>query len=181
MKKNIFPILFFLFFGFVSSNGQQKRPDSAQSILKVSLDKARASKKNVLIIYHATWCKWCLKLDSVLQEPAIKNIFNEHYIIAKLDIREEGEKIKTHENPGAFKTLIKYGGKESGIPFMVFLNRNGKMIANSNVMPKKQNIGYPGADKEISAFIDLLKKTAPRMTKKQCAIISDFLNRNTSK
>jgi thioredoxin-related protein len=179
MKKNIYPLLFFLFFTSVSSTGQQIQPDSAQSILKEALRKARDSKKNVFIIYHATWCQWCLKLDSVLEEPAVKNILDEHYIITKLDVRERGEKIKTHENPGAYRTLINYGGEKSGIPFMVFLNRNGKMISNSNVMPKKENLGYPGTDKEISAFIKLLKKTAPRMTKKEQTIISDYLKKNT--
>jgi thioredoxin-related protein len=178
MKKNVFPLLFFLLFISAPSNGQQMLPDSARSILKVSLEKALTSKKNVLIIYHATWCQWCLKLDSVLEESTIKNILDEHYIITRLDVRERGEKIKTHENPGAYETLVKYGGEKSGIPFMVFLNRNGKMIANSNVMPKKENIGYPGADKEISAFIKLLRKTAPRMTKKEQAIISDYLKKN---
>jgi thioredoxin-related protein len=182
MKKNLFPCVFFLFFVFVSSFGQEIEPDSAQLILKTSLNNARASKKNVLLIYHATWCKWCIRLDSVLlEEPAIKKILDEYYIITKLDIRERGEKIKTHENPGGFETLIKYDGEKSGIPFIVFLNGNGKMIANSNIMPENQNVGYPGADEEISAFIKLLKKTAPRMTKKQCAIISEHLKKNALK
>jgi len=48
------------------------------------------------------------------------------------------------------------------------------MIANSNVMPNKQNIGYPGSREEISAFMKLLKKTATHMTNKQREVIQSY-------
>jgi hypothetical protein len=63
----------------------------------------------------------------------------------------------------------------------VFLNGKGKMIANSNVMPEDQNIGYPGTDEEISAFIRLLKKTAPHISGKQLTAVSKHLKINAPK
>jgi hypothetical protein len=70
--------------------------------------------------------------------------------------------------------MSEFGGKNAGLPFIVFLNGKGKMIANSNVMPKKQNIGYPGSKEEITAFVKLLQKTAPHMTSKQCDVIQKY-------
>jgi hypothetical protein len=52
------------------------------------------------------------------------------------------------------------------------------MIANSNVMPKKQNIGYPGSQEEIAAFVKLLQKTAPHMTSKQRDVILNYFKRH---
>ncbi len=181
MNKKFYMYFILFLIGTLTSSGQQTSPDSASLILKSAIEKSKSTDKTVLIIYHATWCSWCKKLDSVLQEPAIKQIFDRHYVTIHLDVRERGEKIKTDENPGAYETLVKYGGKKSGIPFMVFLNKKGKMIANSNVMPDKENIGYPGAEKEIAAFIKLLKKTSPRITKKELSVISEYLKKKAPK
>ena len=74
--------------------------------------------------------------------------------------------------------LANFGGTQSGLPFIVFLNKKGKMIANSNVMPENQNIGYPGSKEEIAAFIKLLKLSAPHMTDEQRTVISEYLEKN---
>ncbi len=100
-----------------------------------------------------------------------------YYIIIKLDVKEFGAKKQTLENPGGQKLLEKLGGK-SGLPFLAILNKKGKMIANSNMMPKNQNIGYPGSKEEIAAFIKLLKKTAPLITDKQLVVISSYFKKN---
>ena len=55
------------------------------------------------------------------------------------------------------------GGEKSGLPFFAFLDAKGKKLADSNVMPGNQNIGYPAAPDEIAAFEKLLERTAPRM------------------
>ncbi|HZT42435.1 MAG TPA: hypothetical protein VFA07_09595 [Chthonomonadaceae bacterium] len=55
------------------------------------------------------------------------------------------------------------GGEKSGLPFYAFLDAKGKKLADSNVMPGNQNIGYPAAPDEIVAFEKLMEKTAPRM------------------
>jgi thioredoxin-related protein len=178
MRKtlSLLSILFLLI--TFSAAGKTGRPDSAQSIIKTAIDEARSSKKNVLIIFHATWCGWCKRLEAVLENPEIKSIIDKNYIVAKLDVRERGEKIQTDENPGGIDILEKFEGANSGIPYYVFLDKKGKMIANSNVMPKNQNIGYPGSKEEIAAFIKLLKKTSFQMTDKERNKISKYLKNN---
>jgi len=158
--------------------GQASKPDSAKYILKAALVEAQSSKKNVFLIFHATWCVWCKRLETALENPEIKPIIDRNYVIARLDLKERGEKIQTHENTGGKEILAKFGGSKSGLPFIVFLNKKGKMIANSNVMPNNQNIGYPGTKEEIAAFIKLLKQTAPHMTDKQRTVISKYLKKS---
>jgi thioredoxin-related protein len=178
MQKKISFFLLLLFFTTVPVLNQTDKPDSAQNILKSAVAEAQSSKKNVLLIFQATWCKWCKRLEAMLENPEIKPIIDKNYIIARLDVMERGEKIQTHENSGGKEILSRFGGSQSGLPFIVFLNKKGKMIANSNVMPKKQNIGYPGSEEEITTFIQLLKQTAPRMTNKERGRIVKYLKNN---
>jgi len=53
-------------------------------------------------------------------------LIDNNYIVTFLDVKERGEKIQTYENPGGKEILANYGGTESGLPFMVFLNKKGR-------------------------------------------------------
>lgn len=91
-----------------------------------------------------------------------------------LDVMESGDK-KALENPGGTKFMADMGGAKSGLPFVVFLDKSGKKIADSNVLPGNSNIGYPAAPAEIAAFGKLLAKAAPRMSAAERAKITDYL------
>jgi hypothetical protein len=157
---------------------QDQKPDSAQNIMRVAVTKVMSTDKNILVIFHASWSIWCKWLDTALESPEIKPIMEKYYITAKLDVKEFGGKIQTLENPGGQTLLGELGGSKSGLPFIAILNKKGKMIANSNMMLKNQNIRYPGSKEEIAAFIKLLKKTSPRITDKQITVISNYLKKN---
>ena len=92
--------------------------------------------------------------------------FADNYVLVSLTVKESGAK-QALENPGGNKYLEQMGGAQSGLPFYVFLDRNGKKIADSNAMPGGQNIGYPLTPPEIKAFEKLIEKTAPRLTAAQ--------------
>ena len=77
--------------------------------------------------------------------------------------------------------MKKWGGEKSGLPFFVFLDATGKKVADSNVMPKNQNIGYPGAPEEIEAFMGLLKRAAPKMSPADAETINVYLKENAPK
>lgn len=96
--------------------------------------------------------------------------------MVKLDVMESGSK-KSLENPGGSKVLADLGGEKSGLPFYAFLDTTGTKIADANVMPKSQNIGYPGTPEEIAAFENLLKQTAPRMADAERARLVDRLRK----
>jgi hypothetical protein len=100
--------------------------------------------------------------------------------VIHLDVQEQGEK-KALENPDGQKRMAAYGGEHSGLPFYVFLDAKGKKIADSNVMPGDQNIGYPAAPEEIAAFEKLLQQTAPRLTEEQRGQIGAYLQKHAPK
>jgi thioredoxin-related protein len=182
MRKALLFIPLMILFITICGKSQTLQPDSAQSVLKAAVSEAKSSGKNVFLIFHASWCSWCRRFESVLDAPKIRKLIGTNYVVVKLDVMERGEKIQALENPGALKVMEAFGGGEkSGIPYYVFLDGNGRMLANSNVMPGKENIGYPGSKEEIAAFIQLLKKTAPLMTPEERVVISDYLKKNTPK
>jgi len=150
-------------------------PASAKSIMDASLKQAASSKKNVFLIFHATWCSWCKRLDTALTVPEVKQIMEDNYVIAHLDVLERGDKIQTVENPGGKEILADLGGEKSGLPFYAVLDATGKKLADSNVMPGNNNIGFPGSPEEIAAFEKILKQTAPRMTAEQRAVVTKHL------
>lgn len=138
---------------------------TAASILTNAQREAAHSKKKVMVMFHASWCGWCHKLDGFLDDPKMGAVMKANYVIVHLDV-QEGDDKKSLENVGGMDYLTKFGGNGFGIPFTVILDSKGKMLANS-LMPgkggKPTNIGYPATPEEISAFIGILQKTAPRM------------------
>jgi thioredoxin-related protein len=164
-----------------SNEKKEEKPKEAKIILNASLKEAKSSGKTVFLIFHASWCSWCKRLDKVIESTELNKIFTDNFIITHLDVLERGNKIQELENPGGNEMMKKYGGAKSGLPFYVFLAGNGKKLADSNVMPKSQNIGYPGAADEIDAFIKLLKKSSKKITEKELKTISEYLTVNAPK
>jgi thioredoxin-related protein len=173
-------LAFFVLFTFVALTGacgQTGSPEKAEKVLTTALQQAGSAQKTVLLIFHASWCGWCSRLDAALESAEVKGIMDEHYVVIHLDVMENGSK-KGLENPGGNEMLAKYGGAKSGIPFYVFFDAAGKKLADSNVMPKDQNIGYPGSLAEIAAFEKLLALTAARMTGEQRGQIVAYFKKN---
>jgi len=148
---------------------QAGTPPPAETILDSALKNASSSGRNVFLIFHATWCSWCKRLDAALSNPEVKKVFDDSYIVTHLDVLERGDKKQTMENPGGEDLMKSLGGEKSGLPFYVILDGTGKKLIDSDIMPGKGNIGFPGSPEEIAAFEQVLKQTAPRMTGEQRA------------
>ncbi len=98
--------------------------------------------------------------------------------MVNLDVMENGPKVATDENPGGVAIMKTLGGEKSGLPFYAILDAKGKKLADSNVMPKNQNIGYPGSSEEIEAFGKILEKTAPKWKEADRLKLIDYLKQN---
>lgn len=142
----------------------KKAPLTAEAILKRAYVQAKAEKKAVFVHFTASWCGWCKKLEASMKTPLWKKLIEDNYVVVELDVMESPDKKQALENPGADKYLSAWGGAKSGIPYMVFLDADGKKLADSNVMPGGQNIGFPSEPEEVMAFDKLLKQTAPRLS-----------------
>jgi thioredoxin-related protein len=181
MLKSISLCLLSILLSASLSFAQSEKPRSADEILNESIGVAKASHKSVFVIFHASWCSWCKRLEKVLETPDVKKIIDEHFVIARIDVLEQNDKIEEFENPGGKELMKKFGGEKSGLPYYLFLNGSGKKIADSNALPGSQNIGYPGAPEEFTAFENLLKKSAKSITPDQLSVIIESIKNNLPK
>jgi thiol:disulfide interchange protein len=154
------------------------KPATTDSILKGAIKTAKSSHKPIFVIFHASWCGWCKKLEAAMDQPEFKKMFEKTYVLVRLDVLESKDKQEALENPGGVELMKSWGGEKSGLPFYVFLDENGTKVADSNAMPKEGNIGYPGAPEEIVAFDGLLKKSAPKLAVAQREKFIEYLKKN---
>lgn len=155
-----------LLFGFMQTTFAQEKADM---VIATAQKQAKAEKKNVLIFFHASWCGWCKKMEKKMNLDSTKNLFDSNYVLASLDVLENGDKVKL-ENPGGEEWMEKLGGKDAGLPYFVFLNSEGEILENS-FNDKKENLGCPSTAEEISSFVAKLQKTS-QLNKTELEIIS---------
>lgn len=143
----------------------QKVP-STKSLMAAAQKKAGLENKNIMVIFHASWCGWCKKLDASINDENCKNAFNTKYVIVHLTVDESDENKKL-ENPGADALRVKFHGEKAGLPFFVVLDKNQKLLGDSYIRKPGQsldepgeNMGCPAAEEEVAAFCELLRNTS---------------------
>ncbi len=155
---------------------------SADAIMKDAYQVATKEKKNVFVMFHASWCGWCHKMDTSMSDPSCRKFFDDNYVIRHLVVDETKNK-KDLENPGADEFRKKYFGDGVGIPFWLVFDKDGKLLADSKMRaegdgPEKgQNTGCPATEEEVAYLIGVLKKTS-RLDAAELAIIQKRFRRN---
>ena len=151
MKLKSFILSFVLLFaGIVNAQ-------TATEILTKAQNQAKVENKNVFVIFHASWCGWCKKMEKNMEDPAVKSYFDSNYVKAFITVQERTEK-KNLETPGGDEINEKFGGKDQGLPFWVILDANGKVLEDSKV--NGENIGGPASEEEVNHLITKLEKTS---------------------
>ena len=165
MKK----VLLFILLGLAGIAGLQAQspPPTADGVLSKAFADAAKEKKNVFVIFHASWCGWCHKMDTAMNDPLVKKFFDDNYVIKHLTVLES-EKNKQLENPGAMEVLVKYkfNKEKDGIPYWFIFDKTGKLLADCKMRPEGasmedgDNMGCPASEKEVEYFIKILKQTS---------------------
>lgn len=143
----------------------QATPQTADAILNDAYKQATSEKKNVFVIFHASWCGWCHKMDTAMNDPLVKSFFTDNYVIRHMVVYESKDKKKL-ENPGAEDLLKKYKGNDQGIPYWFVFDKDGKMLADSKIRPEAggletgDNSGCPASEKEVEHFVKVLQSTS---------------------
>jgi thiol-disulfide isomerase/thioredoxin len=144
----------------------QASPPSADEILNIAYKQAAKEKKNVFVIFHASWCGWCHKMDTAMNDPLVKKFFTDNYVVKHMVVYESKDKKKL-ENPGAEDLLKKYKGNDQGIPYWFIFDKEGRMLADSKIraegggLETGDNSGCPASEKEVEHFVKVLKATSP--------------------
>jgi len=156
MKK----ILLVLFCALITLhvNAQETTPSNAQDVLDKAMASAEASGKNVFVMFHASWCGWCKRMDKRMMSEATKSMFEDNYVIEHLTVLESPAN-KTLENPGGAEVLEKYKGTKAGLPFWLIISPKGELLSDA-FNDKGANLGCPATPEEVDGFIDKLKATS---------------------
>lgn len=145
-----------LLFGFLIAISGIANAQTATEILMKAQNQAKLENKNVFLIFHASWCGWCKKMEKNMDDPAVKSYFDANYVKTFITVQERAEK-KNLETPGGDVVNEKLGGKNQGLPFWVILDPTGKVLEDSRV--NGENIGGPASEDEVNHLITKLEKT----------------------
>ncbi|MDP7564942.1 MAG: thioredoxin family protein [Candidatus Marinimicrobia bacterium] len=167
MKKTIHQIGILCFLITAFSNAQETIP-AAEEIMDIVFQEAKEENKNVFLMFHASWCGWCHRMDDNMQNKACKEFFDANYVITHLTVKENKEN-KHLENPGALAFLGQLKGEKQGIPYWIIFDKKGTVLENS-LDSKGSNLGCPYTKEEVQQFISKLKNTS-RLNEEQLDII----------
>jgi thioredoxin-related protein len=175
VKRLFIVLITLLSVSLLYAQGKGKTTDE---ILSESFKQAGKEKKNVFVIFHASWCYWCHKMDTAMNDPVVKPFFDKNFIIRHLVVYESPNK-KDLETPGALELLTKYKGNDEGIPYWLIFDSNGKLLEDSKDDSGK-NSGCPASKEEVEYFITVLKRTS-RINDEDALIITKRFRQNEAK
>lgn len=168
MKIKSLLICLFLLGSISMSNAQEK----ASVVLDKAYKQAKKENKKVLLVFHASWCTWCKKMEKNMEADAVKALFHDNYVITYLTV-QESPKNQHLNNSGSDEVLKKYKGDKQGIPFWVILDAKGNLLEDS-FNAKGENLGCPATLDEVMEFNAKLKRTSKLNDKDLDAIAQVF-------
>jgi thiol-disulfide isomerase/thioredoxin len=134
-------------------------------MMKEAYAAAKKENKKVFVIFHASWCIWCRKMDTSMNDAICKKFFDDNFIVRHMVVDESKDK-KNLETPGGQEFKIKYRGAEMGLPFWLIFDSNGSLLADAKIRTagagidaEGKNTGCPANEEEVNYFIEVLKKT----------------------
>jgi thiol-disulfide isomerase/thioredoxin len=162
-------------------------PLPASHLVDSVFQKAKAEKKNVFILFTATWCGPCNDLKRAIYDDYNRQYFENNYVTLELYGSELGDK-KKNENTGSKAIILKYDGDTSALPYWVILNSKGVKLQDNYIKTdsnsvKKENIGFSFMPENLKQFLDFIKKTS-QLSKGELQMIYDRcqqINRTTPK
>ncbi len=147
---------------------------TTESILSGACKQAAKENKNIFVIFHASWCGWCKKMDASMNDATTKKYFDNNFVTVHLTVLESEENKKL-ENPGAAEFMKKLKPQAGSLPFFAILNNSRNVLADS--FANGENLGCPASETEVAAFITLLKKTS-KINDKELEVIAARFKQN---
>jgi thioredoxin-related protein len=153
-------------------------PAAADQVMQKAKAEAASQHKDIFLTFRASWCTPCKLLEAFREAPEIRPILDKYFVSADLNIYEENYKKPELNSPGGEVLANKLGGKNNGVPYIVFLDSRGEPIVNSVRIVKGKpgdNVGYPVLPEEIDWFMAMLGKAVPSLPKNDAQTIENWL------
>jgi thioredoxin-related protein len=179
MKKTAATLLLLILVHVAALAQQGNDVADAKKIMSDAFAKAQLEKKNVFVMFHASWCTWCHKMDASMKDPACSTFFDQQFVIVHLVVDEAKDK-KQLETPGAADMRNQYGGEGQGIPYWLMFDPKGTLISDSKLhtvadkIDMGENVGCPASAAEVEFFIGALKKCTVLSAEQESAIRERF-------
>jgi thiol-disulfide isomerase/thioredoxin len=144
-------------------------PLVASDVLAAAQKLAQESDRRVFLHFGAPWCGWCHKLEDWMRKGDIAAVLGKDFVDCKVDTDRMtgGQEMLDGYRAGAG---LKKGG---GIPWFVFLDKDGKVLAHSD--GPEGNTGFPAKPEEIEHFAAMLKAAKVRITDEDIATLRTSL------
>jgi thiol:disulfide interchange protein len=138
---------------------------TAQAVYDAALARAKQDDRRVLLHFGAPWCGWCRKLEAWLARPEIATALAKDFVEVKID---------TDRMAGGQAMLdrVRHGDK-GGIPWYLFLDADGKVLATCD--GPQGNIGFPAAPAELAHFRGMLEASCVHLTRDDIAALVSSL------
>jgi thioredoxin-related protein len=156
-----------------------RTPAPATVLMQEAYKKADAGQKAVFVLFHASWCTWCHKMDESMNDKNCKDYFDKSFEIVHIVVAESNEK-KELETPGGEEMLKQYYGDGQGIPYWLIFDSKGNLLADSRIRKATdpngpwENTGCPATAAEVDHFIAALKKSAAMSAGQETKIRARF-------
>jgi thiol-disulfide isomerase/thioredoxin len=158
-------------------------PPSAEQVVRRAQVRAAKEGKNVLLVFHASWCPWCRRLDVLLNDSRFKEPFAKSYVVGKITVRERSE-LRSMENTGWASLMRRLrGAVEQDVPYLVVLSPQGEKLGDSYRPPHGKipgNAGFPRKDEEIDAFVGLVRRTGRAFSADERVALRDWFRQQAA-
>jgi len=147
----------------------EAKPLVAADVIAAAMATAKANDKRVFLHFGAPWCGWCHRLEDWMAQPTIAALLGKDFVDVKIDNdRMTGGK-QVYE-----AQLAAAGQQESGIPWLVFLDSDGKLLAHAT--GPEGNVGFPYQPAEVAHFGTMLHAAKVALTNGDIAALLKSLN-----
>ncbi len=137
-------------------------PGAAEAVAKAAAG-AKAEGKQLLLVFHASWCAYCQLMDIMLADKACKPIIEKYFVVFHLRALEEKPEMLALQLDGADAYYASLTPKKSGLPYTAVLNGEGARVVDS-IMPTGDNFGFPVDAVELANFEEMMRKGGVGMT-----------------